>query len=369
MLQHGGSVDIEMLAETDWRRLRKPGDDALQQILAIAQCRFRAVVSLAVQQIEYEVPKPVPTAGLQVRLQIVEAGNAPVVLDDDLAVYQRGAETKTRERICDGAKARRPVERLSGEQARGAAVDARLNPVAVVLDLVNPFRAAWRLLARRCPARLEKCRQQALSGAGNAADVGQDELAPTRGSGPRLVVDAQLSLGRELLVGAAADARGDFLVGDFRVAGMAGGLLLGLDEKPPLRLLPPPWPHTDQMPATLEPRAVEPEGQVTLREPLVGIALGKPAAAIPDDHRSAAIFAFRNVTLETAVFDRVVLCAHRKALFAQRQARPPRHRPAFQNPVKLKPQVVMQPACRVLLHHEFAGRPLPLPTLPRLPGG
>src|SRR3984893_4932475 len=329
MLQHGRSVGLKMLAETDWRRLRKPRDNALQQILAIEQCRFGEVVSLAVQQIEYEVPKPVPTAGLQVRLQIVEAGNAPIVLDDDLAVDQRGAETKLGERICDGAKARRPVECLSGEQTGGAAVDARLNPVAVVLDLVNPFRAAGRLLARRCPARLEKCRQQALSGAGNAADVGQDELAPTRGSGPRLVVDAQLSLGRELLVGAAADARGDFLVGDLRVAGVAGELVLGLDEKPRLGLLPTPWPHTDQMPTALEPGAVEPGGQVTPPEPLVGIALGKPAAAIPDDHRSAAIFAFRNVTLEIEVLDRVVLGAHRNALFAQRHAPPPRHRPAF----------------------------------------
>src|ERR1700731_2511819 len=120
MLQHRGSVGLEMLAETDRRRLRKPGDDALQQILSIEQCRFGEVVSLAIQQIEYEVPKPVPTAGLQVRLQIVEAGNAPIVLDDNLAVDQRGAETKLGERISEGAKAHCPVERLSGEQARGA---------------------------------------------------------------------------------------------------------------------------------------------------------------------------------------------------------------------------------------------------------
>src|SRR5215471_14768368 len=98
------------------------------------------------------------------------------------------------------------------------------------------------------------------------------------------------------------------------------------------------------MPPTLEPRAFKPEGQVALREPLVGIAFRKPAAAIPNDHRSAAIFTFWNVALEIEVLDRMVLGAHCKPLFAERQARPPRHRPAFQNPVKLKSQIVMQPA-------------------------
>src|SRR6266851_3347222 len=112
MLQHGGAIGLKMLAETNRRVPRKPRDDALQQPLPIKQCRFGEVVSVAVEQIEHEVTKPVPTAGFQIRLQIVEAGKAGVVLDHDLAVDQRGAETKLGERIRDAAKARRPVERL-----------------------------------------------------------------------------------------------------------------------------------------------------------------------------------------------------------------------------------------------------------------
>src|SRR5215831_9073874 len=333
MLQHVGTVGLKMLAEADRRSWRKARDNALQQIFPIEQCRFGEVVALAVKKIEHQVPEPVPPTGLQVRLQIVEVGDAGVVFDDDLAIDQRGAETKLGERISNAAKAHGPVERFSGEQTRRTAVDARLNPVAVMLDLVNPFRPAWRLPAWQCPARLEKRRQQALSSAGDVADVGQDAFSSARRRGPRLVVDAQLSLGRKLLVGAATNARGDLLIGDFRVADPAGERVLGLNEKPRLGLLPAPWPHADQMPATLEPGAVEPEGQVTLCEPLVGIALGKPAATIPDDHRSAAIFALWNVTFEIEVLDRVVLGAHRKPLLAQRQARPPCHRPAFQDPV------------------------------------
>src|SRR5262252_1409408 len=284
MLQHGGAVGIEMFAEANRRCWRERGDNVLQQILSIEQYHVGEVVSLTIQQIEYVIPKPVSTAGFQVRLQIVKTGNASIILDDDLAVDQCGAETKLGERIRDGAKARRPVERLSGQQPHSAAIDARLNPIAVVFDFVNPVCAARGPLAWRCPARLKKRRQESLSGARNAADVRQDKLAPARGRGPRLMVNAQLSLGRELLVGAAADTRGDFLVGDFGIAGAAGKLILGLDEKPRLTLFSPPRPHADEMPATLEPLAIEPEGQVALRKPFVGIAFRKPAAAIPDDH-------------------------------------------------------------------------------------
>src|SRR5215472_5143911 len=121
MLQHRGAVSLEMLAEADCRRRRKPGDDALQKIFTIEQRRFGKVVSFAVQKIEHEIPKPVPAAGLQIRLQIVEVGNTGVILDNDLAVDQRGAETKLGKRISNAAKAHRPVERFSGEQTRRAA--------------------------------------------------------------------------------------------------------------------------------------------------------------------------------------------------------------------------------------------------------
>src|SRR5262249_51832108 len=116
MLQHGGTVGLKMLAEADRRRWRKARDNALQQIFPIEQRRFGEVGALAQKKIDHKAPEPVPPAGLQVRLQIVEVGNAGVVLDDDLAIDQRGAETKLGERIRDAAKAHRPVKCLSCEQ-------------------------------------------------------------------------------------------------------------------------------------------------------------------------------------------------------------------------------------------------------------
>jgi hypothetical protein len=90
------------------------------------------------------------------------------------------------------------------------------------------------------------------------------------------------------------------------------------------------------------------------RKPLLRIALRLPLAAVPDDHRARAIFALRNISLEIKVFDRVVLSANRKPLISDRKARALGDRPAFQNPIHLEPQIVMQPARRVFLHDEFS---------------
>src|SRR5882762_5869674 len=59
-----------MLAETDRRNCLKPGDDVLQQLLAIDERRFGEVVALAVQQIEEIVPKALSPAGFQVGLEM-----------------------------------------------------------------------------------------------------------------------------------------------------------------------------------------------------------------------------------------------------------------------------------------------------------
>src|SRR5580704_17389339 len=90
------------------------------------------------------------------------------------------------------------------------------------------------------------------------------------------------------------------------------------------------------------------------RKPLLRIGLRLPSAAVPDDHRARAIFALRNISLEIKVFDRVVLGADRKPLFAGREARAFGDRPAFQNSIHLEPQIVMKPARRVFLNDELS---------------
>src|SRR3984893_3320981 len=90
------------------------------------------------------------------------------------------------------------------------------------------------------------------------------------------------------------------------------------------------------------------------RTPLLRIAVRLPSATIPNDHRAGTIFALRNIALKIEVFDRVVLGANRKPLFTGRQARAFGDCPAFQTSVHLEPQIIMQPARRVLLNDELS---------------
>src|SRR3984893_1261116 len=135
---------------------------------------------------------------------------------------------------------------------------------------------------------------------------------------------------------------------------MPAEFVVRLDEQPWLGLLSGFRLDPNEVPTPFEPRAVECKRQMPFRKPLLRIALRLPSAAVPHDHRARAIFALRNISLEIKVFDRVVLSADRKPLFAGREARAFGDRPAFQDSVHLEPQIEMQPARRVFLNDELS---------------
>src|SRR5260370_5570816 len=91
---------------------------------------------------------------------------------------------------------------------------------------------------------------------------------------------------------------------------------------------------------------------MSLLQPLMRIGLRLPAAAIPDDHGPATIFALGDVALEIEIVDRVVLGADRQSFLAERQARSSGYRPALQDAIELEAQIVVQPARGVHLDHE-----------------
>jgi hypothetical protein len=68
------------------------------------------------------------------------------IADDRLAVDEAGPHLEPVYRLDDDGKARRPVVAVPGEQASAGGVSARHQPVAIVLDLVNPVGAGWRPL-------------------------------------------------------------------------------------------------------------------------------------------------------------------------------------------------------------------------------
>ena len=157
--------------------------------------------------------------------------------------------------------------------------------------------------------------------------------------------------GGDLLDRAAAHDRARLLFQYVLVAQAAGFIVLGFDEQPVLVALTRPRAHAHQMPAAAELGPIEIENEMALGVALVRIPFGSPAPAIPDHHRAAAIFAFRNGAFERVVFDRMILDVNGETLFVGIETGAARNRPALHHAVEFEPQIVVQSARGVLLNH------------------
>src|SRR5690606_33144880 len=82
---------------------------------------------------------------------------------------------------------------------------------------------------------------------------------------------------------------------------------------------------------------------------LVRVAYRPPCPAIPQQDRSSAIISLGDDTLEGRIIDWVVLGSHCKPLVPRIEAGSPGHRPAFQDAVQFKPQIIVQPPGVVFL--------------------
>jgi hypothetical protein len=99
--------------------------------------------------------------------------------------------------------------------------------------------------------------------------------------------------------------------------------------------------------------AVQVEVQVAGIDGREGIlALGeRPGAPVPHDHVPTAVLTVRDHALEVEVAERVVLHVHGHALHVRIEGGSLRHRPAHQHAVGLEPEVVVETAGAVALHH------------------
>ena len=122
--------------------------------------------------------------------------------------------------------------------------------------------------------------------------------------------------------------------------------------------------HPDERPAALQPLAVQAELQLALLQAFVRIVERLPGAAVPQHDGAAAILALRDGAFEAAIFERVVLGVDGEPLLRRIEARPARHRPAFQDAVELKPEIVVEARRGVLLDDKAVAAPF-LATLPR----
>src|ERR1700686_5874439 len=88
-------------------------------------------------------------------MQVVEDGHTGIVAIDRLAVDCGRCDRKRGHSFPDAWIALGPVVAAAGEQAPPAGALARDEPVAVVLDFVNPLRAHWRLRGLGRDARFD----------------------------------------------------------------------------------------------------------------------------------------------------------------------------------------------------------------------
>src|SRR5262249_31406646 len=118
-------------------------------------------------------------------------------------------------------------------------------------------------------------------------------------------------------------------------------------------LLPGTGMDAHEVPAPPELLTLQREVELTLLQSVVWIPLRMPVAAVPDQHRAAAVFALGNGPLERVVLDRMILHLDREPLLAGNEARPASDRPALHDAVELEPQIVVQAARGMLLDDEL----------------
>jgi hypothetical protein len=137
-----------------------------------------------------------------------------------------------------------------------------------------------------------------------------------------------------------------------RVARIAVGLL---DQEPVLAVWLLLAAGPDQREPAAQLVALEVEQELSADEPRVGILHRDPAADVPDDHGARPVVPLGDHPFEVGVLDRVILDLHRQPLLGRVQRGTLRYRPREQHAPPLEPQVVVEPARRVLLDDEQAG--------------
>ncbi len=341
-------VAVAQHAGRTWR------NDPGQRRLAVFERGSGEVPAVAVEQVEGIIEQRL---GPPRRDLVLQAGKARRTVGPEihnLAVDRRRFDRQRRQPLGQRRKFSGPVEAAAGRQPRRAAGDPGQQAIAVIFDFVEPLRPVGRVLRQFRQLHRQLFRQRSLARAGNChgADCGSARrigigIAPFAARLP----DA-IAVGGDLRDGAAGFDAERALVEDRAAASGQRCVVAFLDQEPVVAaLFSGPAAHPHQRPAPVQLLAVEPEFEraVLIGAGRVGVER-RPIAAIPQHDRAAAILSLRDDPLEPAIIERVVFDMDRQAPLARIEARPFGHRPAFQHPVELQAEIVMQPARRVLLH-------------------
>src|SRR2546429_3830073 len=269
-------------------------------------------------------------------LEPLEARAPALVERHDLAVQDEARERQRVQRRRhfgitgrdDLAAATAQLDLVTG--ARGEDADA------VVLDLEEPRRVRRRLVDERREHQQIALRRDL---AARRLELGQ---APTQRLDPTRAV-------AQLFDRQPREHRFGIALGRLRLAGVFVGLL---QEEP----VPVLAAHPGQGPSPLQLVAEQLELELAARDLLAGRLWFQKLepAGVPHDRRPGPIAALGNDAFEVGVLDGMVFDVHGQTLLVRAHRGPLGHGPALQHAVDLQPQIVVEPARRVLVDHEPA---------------
>ena len=122
--------------------------------MALEQRQLGFALAVQEQKIEGEEDELVCPAFIHRRLEPAEYRRAVSIESAELAVEIGRLHLQGAKRLDRAPVAVRPVQPRARQQLDVAAVDARMHAVAVVLDLVQPTTARWRLINQARELRL-----------------------------------------------------------------------------------------------------------------------------------------------------------------------------------------------------------------------
>ena len=142
--------------------------DLGERLLALLQRKAGEIEAVEIEQIEGEEHEIVGRARGDPVLQIGKIRRAVGRQRDQLAIDQRAGDRQCGQRARQRREFRSPIEPVAGDQPCFALLDARQQAIAVILDLVQPFRAVRRGVDESGELRCDAFGHRDLAGTGRA---------------------------------------------------------------------------------------------------------------------------------------------------------------------------------------------------------
>src|ERR1700678_1752446 len=301
----------------------------LQHLLALDQSQIPRRMTIQMKQIEDEVCQRLPRSLLKRRLQIRKASNPIFRNHHHLTIKNRLLCWQRPHKRSDSLHSMRPIQPGTRQQLNQATLFARLDTIAVELNLMQPTVARRRRLRLQGKLRCNKVWQLLLWSLAQDRTKVRDFSVRARSrllGIETLIAIPRLPLGRilrvpnvvftlrNLLHSASGHHTIRLLLRNTRVRLLALKVVMLFDQQPiRLALIRSLATHANQRPLSFHLRALQDELQRSRAQSIIDVGMSclrLPRALIPHHHRPAAILALRNNSLKAAIVDRMIFHLH-----------------------------------------------------------